>query len=40
MEYGLIAALVATAIIASVASIGTNLGTLFTSIAGQLVSKN
>jgi pilus assembly protein Flp/PilA len=40
MEYGLIAALVATAIIASVTSIGTNLGTLFTSIAGQLVSKN
>jgi pilus assembly protein Flp/PilA len=39
MEYGLIAALVATAIIASVTSIGTNLGTLFTSIAGQLVSK-
>ena len=39
MEYGLIAALVATAIIGAITTLGTNLSALFTAIAGNLVSK-
>lgn len=38
IEYGLIAALVALAIITGVTLLGTNLGTLFSSIAGQLTA--
>jgi pilus assembly protein Flp/PilA len=38
IEYGLIAALVGLAIIVGVGLVGTNLGTLFTSIAGNLVA--
>jgi pilus assembly protein Flp/PilA len=38
IEYGLIAALVGLAIIVGVGLVGTNLGTLFTNIAGQLVA--
>ena len=37
IEYGLIAALIAVAIITAVTLTGTNLGTLFTGIAGKLV---
>jgi pilus assembly protein Flp/PilA len=36
IEYGLIAALIAVAIITSVTLIGTRLGTLFNSIAGRV----
>jgi pilus assembly protein Flp/PilA len=36
IEYGLIAALIAVAIIAAVTLVGTNLATIFTSIAGFL----
>lgn len=36
LEYGLIAALIAAVIIGGVSSIGTNLSTLFNSIAGHL----
>ncbi len=38
IEYGLIAALIALSIIVGVGLIGTNLGTLFNNIAGQLVA--
>jgi pilus assembly protein Flp/PilA len=38
IEYGLIAALVGLAIIVGVGLVGTNLGVLFTNIAGQLVA--
>lgn len=38
IEYGLIAALVGLAIIVGVGLVGTNLGVLFTSIAGNLVA--
>ena len=38
IEYGLIAALVGLAIIVGVGLVGTNLGALFTNIAGQLVA--
>lgn len=36
IEYGLIAGLLAVAIIAGVTSIGTNLGTIFTDIGAKL----
>jgi len=36
IEYGLIAALIAVAIITAVGLVGTNLADLFTKIAGQL----
>ncbi|SDN16548.1 pilus assembly protein Flp/PilA [Cryobacterium flavum] len=36
VEYGLMVALIAVAIIVSVTLLGTNLGTLFTSVAGKL----
>jgi pilus assembly protein Flp/PilA len=36
LEYGLIAALIATVIIGAVATLGTNLSTVFTNIAGRL----
>jgi len=36
IEYGLIAALVAVAIITAVTLVGTNLGALFTGLAGHL----
>jgi len=36
IEYGLIAALIAVAIITAVTLVGTNLGTLFTAVAGKL----
>jgi len=36
IEYGLIAALIAVAIITAVGFVGTNLADLFTKIAGQL----
>jgi pilus assembly protein Flp/PilA len=35
MEYGLIAAFVAVAIIAGVTSLGSNLGSFFTTLAGK-----
>jgi pilus assembly protein Flp/PilA len=38
IEYGLIAALIAVAIITAVTLVGTNLSTLFTTIAGKLVT--
>jgi pilus assembly protein Flp/PilA len=38
IEYGLIAALVGLAIIVGVGLVGTNLGVLFTNIAGSLVA--
>jgi pilus assembly protein Flp/PilA len=38
IEYGLIAALIALAIIVGVGLVGTNLSTLFNAIAGQLVA--
>ena len=38
IEYGLIAALVGLAIIVGVGLVGTNLGVLFTNIAGNLVA--
>lgn len=37
IEYGLIAALIAVAIITATQLVGGNLGTLFTNIAGRLV---
>jgi len=36
VEYGLIVALIALAIIVAVALVGTNLGLLFTDVAGEL----
>jgi len=36
IEYGLIAALIAAAIITAITLAGTNLATLFTTIAGKL----
>jgi pilus assembly protein Flp/PilA len=36
IEYGLIAALIAVAIITAAGTVGTNLGKQFTSIAGSL----
>lgn len=36
IEYGLIAALIAVAAIAAMRSVGTNLNTTFTSVAGNL----
>ncbi len=36
IEYGLIAALVAVAIITAVTLVGTNMSTLFTNVAGHL----
>jgi pilus assembly protein Flp/PilA len=36
LEYGLIAALIATMIITGVTSIGTKLGTVFTNIAASI----
>jgi pilus assembly protein Flp/PilA len=36
IEYGLIAALIAVAIIVAITLVGTNLGLLFTSIAGKV----
>jgi len=36
IEYGLIAALIAVAIIIAITSVGTNLNAIFTYIAGQL----
>ena len=36
IEYGLIAALIAVAIITSITLVGTRLGTLFTNVAGRL----
>jgi len=38
IEYGLIAALIAVVIIASVKLVGTSLGSIFTYISGQLVT--
>lgn len=37
IEYGLIAALIAVAIITATQLVGSNLGTLFTNIANRLV---
>lgn len=39
IEYGLIAALIAVAIITAVTTLGSNLDGLFTRIAGQLTGK-
>jgi pilus assembly protein Flp/PilA len=36
IEYGLIAALIAVAIITAVTLVGTNLSTLFTTVAGKV----
>ncbi len=36
IEYGLIAALVAVAIVTAITLVGTNLGLLFTSVAGKI----
>jgi pilus assembly protein Flp/PilA len=36
IEYGLIAALIAVAIIGAATTVGTNLGTTFTTIGGKL----
>jgi len=36
IEYGLIAALIAVAIITAATSVGTNLGATFTTVAGKL----
>jgi pilus assembly protein Flp/PilA len=38
MEYGLIAALIAVVIITGLTTVGTKLETMFTTIAGHLVS--
>ncbi|WP_442880986.1 Flp family type IVb pilin [Aromatoleum sp.] len=38
IEYGLIAALIAVAIIISITSVGTNLAAVFTKIAGDLAA--
>ncbi|MCQ0987179.1 Flp family type IVb pilin [Jiella marina] len=40
IEYGLIAALIGTAIIVAVTSVGTNLSSTFTSIATGVTKKN
>lgn len=37
IEYGLLASLIALAVIAGAGLVGTNLGALFTTIAGNLV---
>jgi len=37
IEYGLLAALIAVAIITAITLVGTNLSTLFTTVAGKLV---
>jgi len=37
IEYGLIAALIAVVIITAVTSVGTNLSTTFTTVAGKLL---
>jgi pilus assembly protein Flp/PilA len=37
IEYGLIAALIAVVIITAVTSVGTNLNTTFTTVAGKLL---
>jgi len=37
IEYGLIAALIAVVIIAAVTLVGTNLVTMFTTVAGELI---
>lgn len=37
IEYGLIAALIAVVIIVAVGTVGKNLSTMFTNIAGELV---
>ena len=39
IEYGLIAALIAVVIITGVSAIGTNLGTKFNTIAGNISAK-
>ena len=39
IEYGLIAALVAVAIIAAATTLGTQISAMFTYIAGKLVTK-
>jgi pilus assembly protein Flp/PilA len=39
IEYGLIAALIGTAIIGGATAIGTNLGTLFQGVSADLVTK-
>ncbi|ACA17735.1 Flp/Fap pilin component [Methylobacterium sp. 4-46] len=36
IEYGLLAALIAIALIAAASSVGTNLGTAFQNVAGNL----
>ena len=38
IEYGLIASLIAVAIIAAITIVGTNLATIFTFISGKLVA--
>jgi len=38
IEYGLIAALIAVAIIVAVTAVGTNLGVIFNFISGQLTT--
>jgi pilus assembly protein Flp/PilA len=38
LEYGLIAALIAVAIISAVSTLGTNLSTTFTTVAGHFGS--
>lgn len=40
IEYGLIAALVAVAIVVGVTALGDNLGTLFNDIAGEIDDQN
>lgn len=40
IEYGLIAALIGTAIIAAVTTVGTNLSATFTSIGTAVTKKN
>ena len=40
IEYGLIAALIAVVIIAAVTSVGTNLNSTFSKVAGKLSSAN
>lgn len=37
IEYGLIAALIAVVIITAVTSVGTNLSTTFTTVAGKIL---
>lgn len=39
IEYGLIAALIAVAIIAAITAVGSNLSTIFNYIAGKLTEK-